>query len=107
MPDTETPHTVKIPTPFKAIGDVQDRPGGGPEHWIAIGTNSPFAFDLTFPGQMPRDHATAITDYVVMACNAHEALVAALQAAEQFIKNGVEFGYITMPDANDPAHEAH
>lgn len=27
----------------------------------------------------------------------------ALQAAEQFIVNGVEFGFIRMPDADDPA----
>lgn len=31
----------------------------------------------------------------------------ALEAAERFISNGIEFGYITMPDpeTQDPAHE--
>lgn len=34
-------------------------------------------------------------------------MLAALKRAEQFISNGVEFGYVTMPDADtpDPAHE--
>jgi hypothetical protein len=34
-------------------------------------------------------------------------LLAALKVAEQFIANGIEFGYIRMPDQGtpDPAHE--
>lgn len=35
------------------------------------------------------------------------ALVEALEAADQFIRNGIELGYIRMPDAGtpDPAHK--
>lgn len=31
--------------------------------------------------------------------------VQALKAAREFIRNGVEFGYIHMPDRGDPAHK--
>lgn len=30
-------------------------------------------------------------------------LVGALENAQRFIKNGIEFGYIKMPDGDDPA----
>jgi len=57
--------------------------------------------------------------YVDSACRNHELkeirrllagpiaeCIAALQQARQFISNGIEFGYIRMPDADtpDPAH---
>lgn len=44
---------------------------------------------------------------VVRAINAHDALVDALRRADQFITNGVELGFIRMPDASTPdtAHE--
>jgi hypothetical protein len=35
----------------------------------------------------------------------HEAMKEALRAAEQFIVNGVEFGFIRLPDKDDPALE--
>ncbi|AUT49245.1 hypothetical protein [Achromobacter sp. AONIH1] len=40
------------------------------------------------------------------ADDVHNAALEALEAARRFIRNGIEFGYIRMPDADkpDPAH---
>jgi len=56
---------------------------------------------------MLEDAATAERQRCAAALERLEALEAALRKAEQFIVNGVEFGYIRMPDADtpDPAHE--
>lgn len=44
--------------------------------------------------------------FIVQACNCHDELVEALKAASVFIKNGIELGFIRMPDKDipDPAH---
>lgn len=46
--------------------------------------------------------------FIVQACNCHDELVEALKAASVFIKNGIELGFIRMPDKDifDPAHLA-
>jgi hypothetical protein len=51
-------------------------------------------------------HSEANAAFIVKACNCHEELVEACQLALQFIRNGVEYGYIRMPDKDtpDPAH---
>lgn len=33
------------------------------------------------------------------------AIIKTLEAAEQFIVNGVDYGFVNMPDAGDPAHD--
>lgn len=44
--------------------------------------------------------------FIVTAANAHHELVEALRAADAFIRNGTEFGYIQFPrDVADPAHK--
>lgn len=48
------------------------------------------------------DSAEDNAEFIVRACNAHDGLVKALKAAQQFIRNGIEFGYIHMPDADTP-----
>jgi hypothetical protein len=42
-----------------------------------------------------------------LSCEAREEAIAALKAAKQFIANGVEFGFIRMPESDtpDPAHD--
>lgn len=46
--------------------------------------------------------AQANAEFIVRACNAHDDLVKALKVAQQFISNGIEFGYICMPDTDTP-----
>jgi hypothetical protein len=43
----------------------------------------------------------------LLAVNSHEALVEACKAAYMFIKNGIDFGFIRMPDDDcpDPAKD--
>ncbi len=52
-------------------------------------------------GSPPTVQANAA--FIVKAVNAHDDLVKALRAARQFIGNGIEFGYIRLPDKPDPA----
>ena len=47
----------------------------------------------------------ANAELIVTAVNCHDDLLAALKRAEQFIENGVEFGYIRLPTAPDTALE--
>ena len=44
--------------------------------------------------------------FIATACNCHDELVEALKAASVFISNGIELGFIRMPDKDtpDPAH---
>lgn len=44
--------------------------------------------------------------FIVHACNCHDELVEALKAASVFIRNGIELGFVRMPDKDtpDPAH---
>ena len=46
-------------------------------------------------------------DRILEMCDRIEMLEAALRCADQFITNGIELGYIRMPDADtaDTAHE--
>lgn len=39
---------------------------------------------------------------IVQTCNHHNMLVAALERAEQFIRNGIEYGYIDEPKVGQP-----
>jgi hypothetical protein len=52
------------------------------------------------------DVIKANADFIIRACNSHDELVEALKAASVFIKNGIELGFIRMPDKDipDPAH---
>lgn len=71
----------------------------------------PTSFSLTFP-------ALALTAWVgepevsaahiARELNTYPVLLDALKRAKQFIENGVELGFIRMPDAStpDPAHDA-
>ena len=45
--------------------------------------------------------------FITLAANCHDEMLAALKGARQFITNGVELGFIRMPDAGtpDPAHD--
>lgn len=40
--------------------------------------------------------------FIVRACNCHDELVEALKAASVFIRNGIELGFIRMPDKDTP-----
>ena len=44
--------------------------------------------------------------FIAAACNCHDELLAACKAAAIFIRNGVDLGFIRMPDEEvpDPAH---
>ena len=46
--------------------------------------------------------ALANAAFIVQACNHHAMLVVALKRAEQFIRNGIEYGYINEPKAGQP-----
>lgn len=65
-------------------------------------------FDLTTEekSEMRKAAARAINEYDSDK-ETIERLVEALRRADQFITNGVELGFIRMPDAStpDPAHE--
>ena len=51
--------------------------------------------------------AKANAELIIRAVNSHNELVEALIAAKQFIENGIELGYIAMPDIRtDNAHNA-
>lgn len=85
--------------------------------FLAAGTGQPIHVEAYREQQMIDHEAVACPhcggsghkDDVKPPTGAHalSEVRAALLAARQFIKNGVEFGYITMPDANcpDTAHE--
>lgn len=71
-----------------------------------------FANDVEIPTWMDRaDSYKKAIDAAVVERDAllthAEALAGALKMAGQFISNGIEFGYIRMPDKDtpDPAHE--
>jgi hypothetical protein len=53
------------------------------------------------------EEAAANATFIAHAVNCHGDLLAALKKAEQFIVNGVELGFIRMPDLGtpDPAHD--
>ncbi len=74
------------------------------ERWIA---ECPWGLDGDGDGDCSATEAQANAAFIVRACNAHGDLIAACRAAEQFIRNGVEYGYIRMPDKDTPdkAHD--
>jgi hypothetical protein len=75
---------------------------GGPNHREVAKTS--FGAD----GELAENTANA--NLIVTAVNTYpavEGLVKALEGARQFITNGIELGYIRMPDSDtpDPAHQ--
>jgi hypothetical protein len=44
-------------------------------------------------------------EYIAELRARNEVLEAALRRADQFITNGIELGYIRMPDVPDSAHQ--
>lgn len=64
-------------------------------------------FSIAYVGERSEAENDAIATRIVRSWNCHDELVAALRRAEQFISNGIELGFIRMPDAStpDPAHD--
>lgn len=42
---------------------------------------------------------------IVHAINGHDPAIDGLRRTERFINNGIEMGYISVPDSDDPATE--
>lgn len=112
------------PKKARALDRYRDRHGKEPAGWTRLGYEETWRHTgrvyLTvtaaeaFVGNSKKHRV-----YVDSACRNHELkeirrllagpiaeCIAALQQARQFITNGIEFGYIRMPDADtpDPAH---
>lgn len=77
------------------------------EEYRAIRTGSggarSYSRDLFRFDGLDDDDANAA--FIVRAVNNHDELVEALEYAKIFIENGIEFGFIHMPDKGDPAHD--
>ncbi len=73
------------------------------EHYIdkKFNTGHPIAEILAQHNDAHKANAALI----VKAVNSHDALVEACEHARQFITNGLEYGYIQIPDKIDPANE--
>lgn len=86
----------KIISPMRMPGIIQAR-----GHAIAIcGPETGHATrDIAFC-----DDALRARD-IVAACKAVPELLEALRKADQFIRNGIEFGFIRMPNITDPAND--
>lgn len=55
-------------------------------------------------GRRSKNEVEKTARFIVAACNAYEPMREALLAAKHFITNGIEFGFIRMPDRGDTAH---
>lgn len=55
-------------------------------------------------GEIALKEGTANAEFLVHAANTYYDLIAALKDARQFIENGVDYGFIDIPD-DDPAQE--
>lgn len=64
-----------------------------------------FELDVIVGDDFEAMRATA--EKMVRAYNAHDDMLEALKAAKEFITNGIELGFIRMPDTSTPdrAHE--
>lgn len=71
--------------------------------WEAYDSNDEICF-IAFDGAESSPEKTAA---IVAIVNQRYALLEALEKAKQFIENGIELGYIRMPDSDTPdsAHQ--
>lgn len=62
---------------------------------------------ITLGGPIAEAQNAATAAEIARRCAAFEPMLAALKRAEQFIVNGVDLGFIRLPDATtpDPAHQ--
>jgi hypothetical protein len=85
------------------------------EAWFSDAGESPNAIARDMKGDyrlMQASYAWTVWQAATLAAQARtaevvERAVEAMQSAQRFIKNGVEFGYVRMPDVDcpDPAHK--
>lgn len=71
-----------------------------------VGSGAAFVHVLSTPPMCKPDEARAVANANARLIASAPELLEALRAAEQFIANGVELGFIRLPDADtpDPAH---
>lgn len=97
-----TPATPMLPCPFCGGAAVFGNEGDGPFPYFVTCQFCAALTDSTAQKQEAIDLWNTRQQQAVTA-----QLVAALEAAERFIVNGVEYGFIRMPDPSTPdsAHE--
>jgi len=69
---------------------------------LPVNQKDPIFAAMTGNGPNSRDTAY----FIANACNCHEILFEACVLAREFIRNGIDYGYIKMPDSeNDSAQK--
>lgn len=95
---------VHTPLPWHLGGTIYRRAGGN--QWTVTSVWGPTPAGKQSGTWIAQDVSPADAEFIVRAVNNHAALLAACKAADVFIRNGIELGFIRMPDADvpDPAH---